>query len=295
MALSRSALSNLESSCSLFESVSHNPRVAKVLVSSFFVKVTERVLNVLLQPVLRRLVKRAVASMNEHQSKKSLLPRLTSENVTTKEDEEALSSALGGTARLVQHKQGSRSGSCGTPETVSLPPSSPRDIGSPTLSRLGPSPPPQHIITSPTTTLPQPLSPIEREGPRAEWQNTWGQVSQSVGYPYSMYPTNPANPPWSAVMNANAANWYNAQPIQFTGTNPTPVLHQHTHQHHQQPPYMSVDVTMDNAFSSFGQTSSALSGAVSPYEYSPQQMSPPQNNTNAHWENLFVEMGANYS
>jgi hypothetical protein len=43
MALSRSALSNLESSYALFESVSHNPRVAKVLVC-FFVKMTERVL-----------------------------------------------------------------------------------------------------------------------------------------------------------------------------------------------------------------------------------------------------------
>ena len=229
--------------------------------------------------------------MNEHQSKKSLIPRLTSENVITKEDEETLSSALGGTARLVQNKQGSRSGSrCGTSETDSLPPSSPRDLAS---LRLGNSPPPQHIATSPTTTLPHPLSPTE--SPRAEWQNTWGQVSQSVGYPYSMYPTNPANPQWSAVMNASAANWYNAQPIQFHDPSPTPVPHQHPHQHHQQPPYMTVDVTMGNAFSSFGQTSSALSGAMSPYEYAPPPASPPQNNAHAHWQNLYVEMGENFS
>jgi hypothetical protein len=244
-------------------------------------------------------VKRAVASMNEHQSKKSLLPpRLTSENVTTTEDEEALLSALGGTTRLVPRKQGSRSGShCGTSETESLPPSSPRDAGSPGLSRLGPSPPPQQIITSPTTTLPHPLSPIERDGPRAEWMNTWGQaqVSQSAGYSYPMYPTNPAHPHWSTVMNASAANWYNAQLIQPHDPNPTPVPHQPAHPHQQHPPYMSVDVNMGNAFSSFGQTSSALSGAMSPYDYSPQQASPPQNNAHAHWENLFVEMGANYS
>jgi hypothetical protein len=44
--------------------------------------------------------------MEEYQSKKSLLPRLTAENVVTKEDEDALSSALGGTARLVPRKQG---------------------------------------------------------------------------------------------------------------------------------------------------------------------------------------------
>ena len=35
MGLSRSALSNLESSYALFESVSHNPKVAKVLVRGF--------------------------------------------------------------------------------------------------------------------------------------------------------------------------------------------------------------------------------------------------------------------
>jgi len=231
--------------------------------------------------------------MNEHQSKKSLLPRLTSENVITKEDEETLSSALGGTARLVQHKQGSRSGSrCGTSETDSLPPSSPREISSPGLSRLGNSPPPHHVMTSPTTTLTHPLSPLE--SPRAEWQNTWGQVSQNVGYPYSMYPTNPTHPHWPAAMEANAANWYNAQPIQFHDPNSTPVPHQHTHQHHQQPQFLNVDVTMGNTFSSFGQTSSALSGAMSPYEYPPQQPSPPQNNAHAHWQNLFVEMGAHY-
>lgn len=230
--------------------------------------------------------------MDEEQSKKSLIPRLTSENVTTKEDDEIFTNALAGSTRLIPRKSDSRTNSRGTPETESLPPSSPR---SPGPSRLGPSPPPQHTMTSPTTTLSHPLSPMEREGPRAEWQNTWGQVSQNAGYPYSVYPTNPAHSQWSTVMNASAANWYNAQPIQFHDHNPTPVSHQHTHHHHQQPPYMSVDVTMGNAFSSFGQTSSALSGAMSPYEYSPQQTTPPQNNPAAHWQNLFVEMGANYS
>jgi len=276
MALSRSALSNLESSYALFESVSHNPRVAKVL------------------PVLGRLVKRAVASMQEYQSKRSLLPRLTSDNIVSEEDEEALSSALGGTARLVPRKQGSSAGSrCGTSETDSLPPSSPRDNGSPNLSRMGNSPPPQHLMNSPTSSLVPPLSPLE--SPRTEWQNTWGQVSQSAAYPYSVYPANPTNPQWSVAMDASAANWYNAQPIQFHDPSPTPVPHPHTHQHHQHPHYLSLDVTMGNAFQSFGQTSSTLSGAMSPYDYSPQQVAPPQNNAHAHWQNLFVEMNTNYS
>ena len=229
--------------------------------------------------------------MEECQSKKSLLPRLTAENVVTREDEETLSHALGGTTRLVTRKQGSSTGSrCGTSETDSLPPSSPRDPGSPSLSRMGGSPPPQQSMNSPTTTVGQPLSPVD--SPRGEWQHSWGQVSQNVGYPYSMYPTNPTNQQWSAVMNANAANWYNAQPIQFHDPTPVPLHPQHTHSHHHQGPYLSVDVTMGDSFPSFGQTSSVLSGAVSPYDYSPQQAPPPQNNPHAHWQNLFEEMGA---
>jgi len=228
--------------------------------------------------------------MEEYQSKKSLLPRLTSENVVSEEDEEALSSALGGTTRLVSRRQGSNAGSrCGTSESDSLPPSSPRDPSSPGPRRMGNSPPPQHIMNSPTSTLGPPLSPME--SPRTEWQNTWGQVPQSVGYSYPMYPTNPANQQWSSAMDASAANWYNAHPIQFHDPSPTPVAHQH-HPHHQQ--YLSVDVTMGNTFQSFGHTPSTLSGAMSTYNYSPQQPQPPQNNAHAHWQNLFVEMGASY-
>ena len=231
--------------------------------------------------------------MSDYQSKKSLLPRLTCENVVTKEDEEALSSALGGTARLVPRKQGSNAGSrSGASETDSLPPSSPLDTGSPNLSRMGNSPPPQHILGSLTTTLAYPSSQFE--SPRAEWQNTWGQVAQNTGYPYPAYSPNPANPQWSAVMDATAANWYNAQPIQFHDPSPTPVQHNHAHQRHQQSQYMSVDVTMGNAFQSFGQTSSTLSGAMSPHENPLQQAPPPQNNAYAHWDNLLVEMNTGY-
>ena len=256
----------------------------------FFAKPPERFSSVhCMQPVLGRLVKRAVASMEEYQSKRSLLPRLTTENVVTKEDEDALSSALGGTARLVPPKQGSNSGShCGTSETESLPPPSPRGTGSSSLSRLSSSPPPQHHMSSPTTALGSPLSPID--SPRTEWQNTWGQVPQNAAY-HSMYPTNLASPQWSAAMDATAANWYNAQPIQFYDPASVTLHPQPAHSHHQPPEY--VDVTMGNVLPSFGQTSSVLSGAMSSYGYQ-QQAPPPQNNAQAHWENLFVEMGASY-
>ena len=204
-----------------------------------------------------------------------------------------MSSALGGTARLVPRKQGSNAGSRnGASETDSLPPSSPLDTGSPDLNRMGNSPPPQHILGGLTTTLAYPSSPME--SPRAEWQNTWGQVAQNTGYPYPAYSTNPANPQWSAAMDATAANWYNAQPIQFHDPSPTPVQHHHAYQHHQQPQYMSADVTMGNAFQSFGQTSSTLSGAMSPHENPLQQAPPPQNNAYAHWNNLLVEMNTGY-
>lgn len=270
MALSRSALSNLQSSYALFESVSHNPRVARVL------------------PVLGRLVKRAVASMEEHQSKKSIITRLTTENVVSKEDEETLSSILGGTAQLVSHKQGSNPNSrCATSETESLPPSSPREPSSPTLSRMSGSPPPQQVPNSPATTIGHPLSPLV-ESPRAEWQNSWGQMPQQQ---FPIYPTNPVNPQWSTGMDPNPADWYNGQPIHFHDPIPAPLHPPNPHPHHQPQQFLTVDVTMGNtAFPSFGQTASALSGAMSPFDYTPQHPQPPQNNQ-AHWDHLIAEMG----
>jgi hypothetical protein len=95
-------------------------------------------------------------------------------------------------------------------------------------------------------------------------------------------------------MGASAADWYGAQLVQFHDPNPAPMQHQHTQQHHQQSQYMNVDIPMGNAFASFGQTSSTLSGAMSPYDYSPQEAPPPPNNAQAHWQNLSVEMGVNY-
>ena len=145
-----------------------------------------------MQPVLGRLVKRAVASMEEYQSKKSLLPRLTFQNVVTEEDEEALSRALGGTTRLVPRKQGlSADSRSGTSEAESLPPSTPRDTDLPRLSAKG--------------------FPIE-------WKHTWGQVPQDVGYPHSTYPMDSANPQQSVTMEASMANWRSAQLIHIHDT-----------------------------------------------------------------------------
>jgi hypothetical protein len=248
-------------------------------------------INSLMQPVLGRLVKRAVASMEEYQSKKSLLPMLTFENVATEEDEEALSRALGGTTRLVSRKQGSNAGSRGTSETESLPPSSPREVESLSLNRMDSSSPPQHPASSPAATLVPPFS--HNGSPRTEWHNNWGLPESQYTYP--TYPTNTANTQWPT---ATPGGWYNnPQPVQFHDPTSLPPQHQHPHLHHQQPPYLTVDVTMGNAFPSFGQTSSALSGAMSPYDYpQQQQQAPPQNNAHAQsWHNLFNEMGANYS
>ena len=260
----------------------------------FFTEMSEgSPINSLIQPVLGRLVKRAVAAMEEYQSKKSLLPRLTSENVVTEEDEEALSRALGGTTRLVSRKQGSNPGSrSGTSETESLPPSSPRETESPSLNRMDSSPSPQYPATSPAATLVPPFS--HTGSPRTEWHNSWGLPESQYTYP--MYPTNTANTQWPT---ATPGGWYNPQPTQFHDPTSLPPQHQHTNLHHQQPPYLTVDVTMGNAFPSFGQTSSALSGAMSPYDYPQQQQQQqalPQNPAHAQsWQNLFNEMGANYS
>jgi len=199
-----------------------------------------------------------------------------------KEDEEALSSVLGGTTRSTPRKHDSRSGETAESRTT---------WGQVSLSE-GSS---YSLQVSHDNAPSPPVADRERENSHPEWQNTWGQVSQSVGYPYSMYPAGPANPQWSAVLNGSTANWYNARPIQFHNPNPTPVPRQHPHQHHQHPPYMSMDGTTGNAFSSFEQTSSSSSETTLPYDHSRQQTTPPQNDAHAHWQILLVEMGANYS
>ena len=199
--------------------------------------------------------------------------------MVTKEDDETLSSALGGTTRLVPRKPGSNQNSyCGNSETESMPPSSPRDTDSPNFTRFGSSPPPQHPTNGPTTSLANALSPVD--GPTPDWQ--WGRAPQNMYYQYPGYSTNPQ---WPAAVDT--ANWYDSR---FHNPTPAP-LSAHPHYQQQQ---QYVDVTMEDTSPSFGQTSSVLGGTVSSYNYGPQQVPPPQINGHAHWDNLFVEMGASY-
>jgi len=84
MALARSALSHLDSTCGLFEDASRNARAAKVL------------------PVLRKLKARAMMAMADQQTRSSPVNRLSPEDSSGKEDEEF--AALGGGTRLVARK-----------------------------------------------------------------------------------------------------------------------------------------------------------------------------------------------
>jgi len=151
--LSRSAFANLDSAYQLFQRVYYHPGAAKVL------------------PILKKLRERAYSSMNDFQSKRSLLPRLTVENSHLKEEEDELS-ALGGKTRLVARRlsspQSSRAG------TDSLPSSSPRENNLII---------PMHCNNSPPLTG---LTSINSaiDSPLAEWQTNWGQMSQqNSAYP----------------------------------------------------------------------------------------------------------------
>ncbi|KAI0788807.1 fungal-specific transcription factor domain-containing protein [Abortiporus biennis] len=83
MALARSALSHLESACSLFEEVSENARAAQVV------------------PVLRKLKGRAVSSMSDLSTGGS--PSMPSDDQFVKDEDDELAT-LGGRTRLVPRK-----------------------------------------------------------------------------------------------------------------------------------------------------------------------------------------------
>lgn len=264
--LSPSAYTNLDSAYLLFESVNHHPRAAKVL------------------PVLKRLRERAYSSMNEYQSKKSLLPRLNVENSHLREEEDELLT-LGGKTRLVSQKSSStpssRSG------TDSLPSSSPRENNS-VISAHTNSPPMTNIATI--------NSPLD--SPMSAWQSTWGPLSQqNAAYSYSSFPVAS-----NQFINTSPTNWYNEagppQPSQ-------PQYHRHSqsipNQPQQQEPAMMM-MNMDtapiehNMYTSQG--SSSLSEAIVPYEYYQQRPSPPSSYTNdaqAPWHQLYSHALEGYS
>ncbi|KZT09905.1 uncharacterized protein LAESUDRAFT_722057 [Laetiporus sulphureus 93-53] len=156
MALARSALAQLDTAYSLFDSVSHNPRAAKVL------------------PVLRKLKSRAEASMAEYHSR-NMAPRNGPHGFTIKEDEEL--TALGGKTRLVSRKSPSAPSS--PSGSNSQGGSSPRDASdqSPVQSVAPPVPEPMQSIQHGIMDPPQP------------WQ-TYNQSPTAVngfGYNGSLY------------------------------------------------------------------------------------------------------------
>ena len=96
MALSRSALSHLESASRLFDQVSENPRAVKVLVSIDLI-FGDPLLKKSLQPVLLKLKERAIASMSEMQTQNAVVPssRFSSEDRDVKKEDDELAT-LGG-------------------------------------------------------------------------------------------------------------------------------------------------------------------------------------------------------
>ncbi|CCM00380.1 uncharacterized protein FIBRA_02410 [Fibroporia radiculosa] len=146
--LARSALVNLDSACSLFEDMKHNPRAQKVL------------------PVLRKLKSRAEASMAEYHSRASVSRNIP--QTVVKDDEEF--AALGGKTRLVSRKSPSLPSptiSHGSRSQGSL---SPRDLSD---------------QSSPQSVVPPASGPLHHpniEVP-ATWQHGYAHSPEMYGYP----------------------------------------------------------------------------------------------------------------
>jgi len=194
MALAPSALSHLESTCSLFESVSENARAAKVL------------------PVLRKLKGRAMAALTQQGARSSSAPMsgLHMATTTVKQEDEELA-ALGGKTRLVSRKSPSLPSSPHGSSSQSS--SSPRDVV-PDQSFYPPTTqsPQTHIPGAPHTDshAPHPMveEPTQWQGyhPQSQYnhqpqspQGAQGYNQQSQGTPeYYDYPQFPPAPPqWS--------------------------------------------------------------------------------------------------
>ncbi|PCH44393.1 hypothetical protein WOLCODRAFT_138977 [Wolfiporia cocos MD-104 SS10] len=159
MVLARSALSELEVACGLFEAVKHNPNAAKVL------------------PVLHRIKSKAIQSMTEYQSR-SPIPRNPAPTISVKEDDEF--AALGGKTRLVSRRSPSlASPSLASPSSShashSQGGSSPREYDMSPSQMAGPS------FSQPQQNVPQMQEPMVDVVP--QWN-----YGQTVDYNYQQYP-----------------------------------------------------------------------------------------------------------
>lgn len=259
--LSRSAFSNLESAFMLFESVSHHNRAMKVL------------------PVLRRLCERAATSMSDHQSRRSLLPRLPLENLDARDDTDEL---VGGKTRLVPR----RSSSSSRAGSESLPASSPRG-NSPAILR-------PHINGTQNSTIIPPLTNLSNgdtviDSPMTEWVNNWGPISQQT----SSYPGLPIQNN-NQYMDRNPVNWYHGlQPFH--------------NNYQQQPQFISPNDRQQMSLGIMGSppnsamferdTTSFNGGSMLYPQQQPSPPSfptPPSNDAHADWQQLFNQTMQGY-
>ncbi|OCH93710.1 hypothetical protein OBBRIDRAFT_790061 [Obba rivulosa] len=235
MALAPSAVSHLESACSLFEGVSDNVRAAKVL------------------PVLRKLKGRAVVALAQHQSRASapMAGHLHMDTTTVKQEDEELA-ALGGKTRLKFVTRKSPSLPSSPQGSSSQASSSPRDpvseqsfyTSTAHASQTHVPPPPsnepvyQHqLVEEPPQWqgYPQPQSYSQQ----AQGSQGYGQQSQGTPeyYDYPQFPPTPMQ--WQQDYNYNHVqqqmtldlNGMHHSGMQYSEYHHTPVMGQYVPGH----------------------------------------------------------------
>ncbi|EMD39039.1 hypothetical protein CERSUDRAFT_133798 [Gelatoporia subvermispora B] len=250
MALAPSALSHLESACSLFEGVSENARAAKVL------------------PVLRKLKGRAIVALSQHQARASaaMSGHLHMDTTTVKQEDEELA-ALGGKTRLVSRKSPSLPSSPhGSSSQAS---SSPRDL----VADQSFYPPAGHTSQIVHAAEPPQQHPLVEEP--AQWQG----YQQPQGY----------NPPPQGSHTYNHQSGATPEYYDYQEFPPTPQWQPHGYNYGSMQQQMALDLN-GMQYGTYQQQPSAMVGQYvpghSPLE-SPLQSH--GIDPDASWRNLFAQ------
>ncbi|KAI0065627.1 hypothetical protein BV25DRAFT_1714330 [Artomyces pyxidatus] len=275
MALSRSALSHLDSALRLFEQVSKNPRAIKVL------------------PVLRKQRDRALASMAELQHRNlnnAPSPRATPEGDRDIKREDDELATLGGKTRLVSRKTSSGPNSPAAPSVAS---SSPRN--SPVLSHMSIAPAVYH---APPPTLP----PIQQpQIPHVQSSQQWQGYSNSHPHQHHMAAT-PQQQQQHPEPSHSSYDYYSMQQDQWQPTTPSAADFSYVGMHHAQPDVAQDMAQYGNGGFDYAASLRAASYLPSPgLQHHPHQSQPmmtnmgippdmsPVSDPNAAWHSLVTQ------
>lgn len=252
--LSRSAISNLETSYLLFASVSHHNLAMKVL------------------PVLTRLRERVSTSMSNFQSRRSLSSRFLPEILEDRDDTDEL---VGGRTRLVAHKTSSKSSS---------------RVGLESLSAPSPPEKPQIHIRSPSDFSVEILSNVDTsvDSPMMGQQDNWSLFSQQTS-PFQFQGLQTPNNPYEDQSQA-PVHWHpNLRPFENNHHHQSRLISSNG----RQPEQMTLVTTSSSPSNwdmfGLGETSSVNGATMLHSQQQTSPLSPPTNDAHADWQYFLTQ------